>query len=148
MMWAEAVTAISVAVIAVFAVIAAIAGTMLMLEIRRAVPDLRKLVDHLDRDTRPLLDSAKTLVDDAGKAVNAVKSEVDQFAKTSRGLRTRVERAVDAAEDRLQDLDALLDVVQEEVEDAALDIAAALRTTRRGGKLVRTMKRKLLGRRR
>src|SRR2546422_4388710 len=38
----------------------------------------------------------------------------------------------DAAEARLQDLDALLDVVQEEVESAVLDVAATLRGVRRG----------------
>jgi hypothetical protein len=42
----------------------------------------------------------------------------------------------------------LLGVVQEEVEGTALDIAAALRTTRRGGKLFRRMKRALTSRRR
>jgi hypothetical protein len=41
-------------------------------------------------------------------------------------------RAADAAEARLADLDALFEVVQEEVEAAALDVAATLRTVRRG----------------
>lgn len=147
-MWTDVVIALSVAVIALFMIVASVSGARLMMEIRRAVPALRRLVDHIDRDAKPLIDSARTLVDDAGKAVAAVRTEVGEFTKSSKHVRERVERAVDSAEDRLQDLDALLDVVQDEVEDTALDVAAALRTTRRGGKLVRTMKRKLLGRRR
>src|SRR2546422_3006737 len=47
-------------------------------------------------------------------------------------------KAADAAEARLQDLDALLDVVQEEVESAVLDVAATLRGVRRGIALVRS----------
>ncbi len=41
-------------------------------------------------------------------------------------------RAADAAEARLADLDALFEVVQEEVETTALDVAATLRNVRRG----------------
>lgn len=148
MMWAEAVSAISLAVIAIFAVAAALAFMLLVRDLRRSVPDLRRIIDQLSQDGRPILSSLRALIDDAGKAVSVVRSEIDGVANTSKGLRKRVERAAESVEDRLQDLDALLDVVQEEVEDVALDIAAAMRTTRRGGKLVRMMKRKLLGRRR
>jgi len=144
MMWADVVSAICLAVIAV----AAITFILFVRDLRRSVPDLRRLTEQLSQDGKPILSSLRTLVDDAGKAVSVVRSEIDGVAKTSKGLRERVEHAAESVEDRLQDLDALLDVVQEEVEDVALDIAAAMRTTRRGGRLVRMMKRKLLGRRR
>ena len=42
--------------------------------------------------------------------------------------------------------DALIDVLQYEVEETALDIAAAMRTTRRGTTVLRAMKRAFLGR--
>jgi hypothetical protein len=41
-------------------------------------------------------------------------------------------RAVDAADARLRDLQALMDVLQEEVDSAALDAAATVRTVRKG----------------
>jgi hypothetical protein len=53
--------------------------------------------------------------------------------------------AVDRIEDRLVDLDTLVDVVQEEVEETVLDVSAALRTTRRGSALAGTVKRLLFG---
>ena len=67
------------------------------------------------------------------------------MVETSRDIRTRVGNAADAAESRLLDLEALLDVVQEEVEETVLDVAAALRTTRRGSTILRSMKRIFLG---
>jgi len=148
MVWAEAVTAISTALLAVFAAIVGIGFLFAFAEFRRLTPELRRLAETLDRDGRPVMESLRSLVEEAGKAVSTVRKEVDGLADTSRGLRGRVENAAASIEDRLVDLDALLDVVQEEVEGTALDIAAALRTTRRGGKLFRRMKRALISRRR
>ncbi len=148
MAWAETVTALSAATIALMLVICSIGMLFLFGELRRLASELRRLTGILDHDARPALLSIKSLVDDAGETVTLVKKEVDGFVGTSRGMRERVERAADSIEDRLIDLEALLDVVQDEFEGTALDIAAALRTTRRGGKLFRTMKRALVARRR
>ena len=41
-------------------------------------------------------------------------------------------RAADKAEERLTDLDALAEVMQEEIQETALDAAAALQNVRRG----------------
>ena len=68
------------------------------------------------------------------------------MVETSRDLRARLQRAADAAEGRLGDLEALLDVLYEEVEETALDVASALRTTRRGASVLSAMKRAFLRR--
>jgi hypothetical protein len=65
---------------------------------------------------------------------------------SSKDLRARIRRATNAAEVRLSDLETLLDIVYEEVEDTALDVAAALRTTRRGAGVFAAMKRAFLRR--
>ncbi len=148
MVWAEAVTAISTALIAAMLVICGVGLLFFFGELRRLSAELRRLAGILDHDARPALLSVKSLVDDAGETVTAVKQEIESFTGTSKGLRERVERAADSVEDRLADLNALLDVVQDEVEGTALDIAAAFRTTRRGGRLLRTMRRALVARRR
>ena len=90
------------------------------------------------------------MIDDASGVVAKVKTEVDGLVDTSKGIRKRAERAAVSIDDRLHDIETLVDVVQQEVEDTALDITAALRTTRRGGKLFKRMRRALLrrGRRR
>src|SRR2546429_7558799 len=75
-------------------------------------------------------------VSDVRQLVATIRTEADGLAGTSRELRARIVKAADAAEARLQDLDALLDVVQEEVESAVLDVAATLRGVRRGIALV------------
>ncbi len=146
MVWAEAITAISTAIIAL--VVLGVGGMLLALQrdLRVLMRTLDRTVDHLDRDARPALDSARKLVDDASHLVSAVRSETDGILHSSKDVRKRMERLVDRTEERLHDLDALIDVVQTEVEETALDVAAALRTTRRGASVFRTMKRAFLKR--
>jgi len=84
------------------------------------------------------------VANDATRVVGSVRDEVEQIVATSRDLRTRVSGAAGALEERVRDLEAVLDVLQEEVEETALDVAAALRATRRGASLLRGLKRVFL----
>ncbi|MEK7667660.1 MAG: hypothetical protein AAB409_03340 [Gemmatimonadota bacterium] len=67
---------------------------------------------------------------DAKKAAARLKTEVDGFADLSGETRKKLRRAVTKVEDRLSDLDALVEILQEEAEDTALDVAALVRTAR------------------
>jgi len=148
--WAEALTALSTALIAATLTVACVVSVFFLRDLRNGLAALEALTETLDKDGKPAVQSFRTLIDDASAVVATVKSEVDGLADTSKGIRKRAERAATSIEDRIRDIEALVDVVQEEVEDTALDVAAALRTTRRGGKLFKRMKRALLrrGRRR
>src|SRR2546426_6388650 len=91
---------------------------------------------RLEQFARLLEQLAGPAVGDVRQLVATIRTEAEGLAGTSRELRARIVKAADAAEARLQDLDALLDVVQEEVESAVLDVAATLRGVRRGIALV------------
>lgn len=147
MAW-EAVTAISVAVVAILLMALTVRVFAWTRERRRLWDALERLVDVLDREGRPTLLAARGVVDDAGKTVQTIRAEVEQLAGTSRELRTRVTGAADGLEERVRDLEAVLDILQEEVEETVLDVAAALRTTRRGASIAKALKRVFLGGRR
>ena len=144
--WAETVTALSTATIALVLTIVCLAMAFFLRALRQIITDLETLTKTFGQDGQPAIQSFRTLMDDATAVVTTVKTEVDGLADTSKGIRKRAERAATSIEDRLRDIETLVDVVQEEVEDTALDVAAALRTTRRGGKLFKRMKRALLRR--
>jgi len=146
MAWPEVVTAISAVVIALVLLFCGPAYIIYLFTLRRVAMQLAKVTESLERDGKPLIQSARNIVDDAGRAVSNVRGEVDAIVQTSSDVRERIENTVDSVEARLMDLEALLDVVQEEVEETALDLAAALRTTRRGGSLLRKVKRAVVGR--
>ena len=74
--------------------------------------------------------------DDAKAIVAKLKGEVEGFTELSGEAREKLKHGIRTVEGRLQDFDALVEVVQTEVEDSALDAAAFLRTVRRSGKIL------------
>lgn len=141
MEWPAVVTAIATAAIAVLLALPAVASFLLFRELRRAVGALERFGETLQRDVLPAVQSIRGISEQATQIATKVRGEVDGLVETSQDLRGRVKRAADATEDRLNDLEALLDVLYEEVEDTALDVAAALRTTRRGVSVIGAVKR-------
>ena len=137
MQW-EALTAISVAILAAMSLALVALVAMWLGRVWRL----------LDRDGQPLLQTARSVAEDAGKIVSQLRGEVEQIVATSRDLRTRAGGAAISLEERARDLEAVLDILQDEVEDTALDVAAALRATRRGTSVIRAVKRAFLRRRR
>jgi hypothetical protein len=119
--WADAVSAFSLVVIALASVAAGAAVVLVARELRRFFRAVELLAGPAVTDVRQL--------------VSAIRSETEALVGTSGDIRGRIVRAADAAEARLNDLDALLDVVQEEVEETALDVAATLHDVRAGTRL-------------
>jgi len=144
--WAETVTAISTAIIALAVIATGVAVMFTLKQFRSLQAGIERTIELLERDARPTLDSARRLIDDAQHVVGSVRTEADGIVHSSKDVRKRVEALMERTEERLKDLDALIDVVQYEVEETALDVAAALRTTRRGASVFRTMKRAFVGR--
>ena len=72
-----------------------------------------------------------------------VRHEAGAFAQTSRRVRRKLVRGVDRVEHKLEDLETLYDVVHGEVEDTALDVAATLRSVRRGNGMLGRVRRVL-----
>src|SRR5262245_55747524 len=84
---------------------------------------------------------------DAKGAVARLKDELDDYADLATETRMKLKRGVAAVEGRLQDLDALAEVLQQEAEETALDVAAFVRTIRRTGKVLGSARRAMKRRR-
>lgn len=145
--WTAVVTALSVAVIALGLVVIAGGGLVLLRRLDALSSMVTRLVDTLDRDARPALDAVRRTADEASRMAVVVRSEAEAYAGTSKRLRGKVERFAGSLEERLLEFEMLLDVLHEEVEETVLDVAALLRTTRRGSGVARALKRVVLGRR-
>lgn len=116
--WVAVVTGVSLAILAVAALAIAVSSVAAALGVRAFLRSLRGLAGPAVGDLRQL--------------VGTIRSEAENLAGTSRELRERIVKAADTAQGRLADLDALFDVVQEEVESTVLDVAASARMLRRG----------------
>ncbi|HEY3280165.1 MAG TPA: hypothetical protein VGJ83_06595 [Gemmatimonadales bacterium] len=131
--WVGVVTAVSLAIIALAAIVVAAASIASVQGIRTFL----RVVEHL----------AGPAISDVRLLVASIKGEADALVGTSRDIRLRIVHAADAAEARLSDLDALVEMVQEEVEETAIDAAATLRNVRRGLSLWQWSRKVLKGRR-
>ncbi|HYK83463.1 MAG TPA: hypothetical protein VEU55_10010 [Gemmatimonadales bacterium] len=131
--WVAVVTGISLAVLALAAIAIALASVLAALALRTFLRVLEALAGPALGDVRQL--------------VGTIRAEAESLVGTSRELRGRIVKAADAAADRLADLDALFEVVHDEVESTALDVAATLRNVRRGVSLIEWGRRALKRRR-
>ena len=116
--WVAVVSAISLALIALAALTVAI-------QMHVAGRHVLRLLATFESYAGPALQDIQRLV-------AAIRTEAEAIAGTSQDLRARIVGAADAAQSRLADLNALLDVIQDEVEGATVDFAATVRTIRRG----------------
>ncbi|HWH03792.1 MAG TPA: hypothetical protein VN674_08890 [Gemmatimonadales bacterium] len=116
--WAAVVTALSLLVIALSAIVVAFAAVISALGVRATLGFFKQL--------------AAPAVDDVRGLLGTIRAEADALVGTSKDIRVKIVQATDAAEVRLSNLAALVDVLQEEADDVALDAAAAVRSVRRG----------------
>lgn len=109
-------------------------GTLfLVLTINRQINKLKSQLTKVSGEVRGVADRLK------GEAIG--------FADLSAEARQKVRGAMDSVETRLNDLDALVEVLHEEAEETALDVAAFVRTARHAGGVLGTA-RKMMQRRR
>ncbi|HEV8600967.1 MAG TPA: hypothetical protein VGQ69_16520 [Gemmatimonadales bacterium] len=146
--WVGPTVAISLVIIALaFAAIAA--GSVLLA--RAAQKEIAELSDKLEGIRGDLHDAMHAVrrVAEAGEDVSGkLKEEIQHYLATSRAIRHDLERGVRRVKTRLADLDALYEVVHEEVEETALDVAAKVRSVRNGAGVVSRLRRLLVRSRR
>jgi len=133
-MWVGVLMALSLAIIALSAIAVAVAAVL-------AAGSARSLLRTVDHFAGPALSDVRQLV-------GTIKHEAEALVDTSRDIRHRIVRAADAAEEKLADLHALADVVQEEVEDTVINAATVMRRVRGGFSLIEWGRKALRKRRR
>ncbi|MES2306397.1 MAG: hypothetical protein V4558_12855 [Gemmatimonadota bacterium] len=146
--WIGPTVAISLALIAIcFLGIAAAVAFTLKEAVERG-QSLAKELGELRRDLGPTLQALNRLGTGGAEVVELAQEEVREIIYTTRRLRKDVEKSVTRARRRLADFEAVVEVVQEEVEETALDLGAALRTVRTGTGVIGRLRRMVLPRRR
>jgi hypothetical protein len=84
-----------------------------------------------------VLDRARAIGENLNFIAMSVRKEVDRVGDTIAFANERLEDAIEAAEDRVQELTALIDVVQGEVEDTVITATSTLRGIRTTAKMLR-----------
>jgi hypothetical protein len=146
--WVGPTMAISLAVIALSVLGMAIVVGRSVLRLVAHRKRIAAVFDTLQEDARQAIVAARRLTEQVQDLMVLVRHEAGAFAETSRRVRRKVVRGIDRVEERLADLETLYDVVHDEVEDTALDVAAALRSARQGNGMIGRVRRLLVPSRR
>lgn len=99
---------------------------------RQTYKKVNELIDRVYGDVAPLVRSASVLTEDAREIVASVKGDVRQVQQTVAAANARLLKAVREAEERLDQFNALIEVVQEEAENTFVETAATVRGVRTG----------------
>jgi hypothetical protein len=133
--------AITIQIVGIVAVLVLGIGMIILAwainKITRRLRSVDKALDEIGRDARPVLDRARAVGENLNFIVMSVRKEVDRVSETISVANDRLEDALDAADERVQELGALIDVVQGEVEDTLLTATSALRGIRTGARMLR-----------
>jgi hypothetical protein len=142
--WIGATIALSLVAIAagfaVMAVAVVVYGKRVERQAERAAQDLAELRAELG----PTMDGLRRLAADGQDLAAKIRTEVLAAVRTSRRVRRSVSRGVRQDRHRLAALDALYEVVHDEVEDTALHVAATLRSVRGGAGALARIRRLLV----
>lgn len=123
-------------------------GAVSLVVIAGSVVVIAATVASLGKGVLETLHAVRETAAEGRGLVTRLREEVDEVVRTSQRVRHDVDRGVRRARRRLADLDALAEVVQEEVEDTALDVAARVRSLRSGAGVVSRLRRMILRQRR
>jgi hypothetical protein len=136
--------AISLAVIAAAVLVVALVAGIAALRLAGEVRKVGTLVDGLQDDLRQTLTTVRRLTEQGQDLAVLLRHEAGAYVQTGRRLRRKMVRGVDRMESKLSDLETLYDLVHHEVEDTALDVAAALRSARAGDGMLGRVRRLLV----
>jgi len=142
--WVGPTIAISLAVLGLSFLGLSLAVAIVAFRVAEQAKKVGALVEGLQDDIASTLKGVRNLTEQAQEVMVLVRHEAGAFAQTGRRLRRKTVRAVDRIEAKLEDLETLYDVVHDEIEGSALDLAAALRSLRRGNGMLGRVRRILV----
>ncbi len=128
---AEAVSTI-VLTIALLAVLVVL--VLLLLQARRVASSLGEMARHLEAEAGPVMDRARSVAENVDFIATAVRTDIQKVSDSVSRLNDRLVQASNQMEERVQDFNALVEVLQDEAEGIALDAAAAVRGVRAGSR--------------
>lgn len=119
-------------VVSVVVLVLLFAVVYVLLALRKSVQDLTKLLNSSSGDITAAAHSVRHVAEDVRGITQSVKTDVSAVSDTVRLVNSRVRRGIRRAEARMERLDALVGVAQEEAEEFVLSSASALRGVRLG----------------
>jgi uncharacterized protein YoxC len=130
-LWSK-VTSVASGVMTITVIILTVALVPAAWNFRKSYKKVSDMLDKVYGDINPLMRHASAIADNVDYISTAIRVDVQQVSQTVAAVNKRLQQAVDAAEERINQLNALLDVVQEEAESAFVTTASTIRGVQTG----------------
>jgi uncharacterized protein YoxC len=130
--WWEQVTGVTTGLMTISILVLTAALVPAAWNFRKNHKAIREMIEKFEGDIAPLLRHANAIADDVNYVTTSIRVDVQHVNQTVAAANRRLLEAVDKAEARINDFNALLEVAQDEAESAFISTASTLRGIRRG----------------
>ncbi len=120
---------VAMIVVTVAVVVTAVTAVVLMRKMSRTIDGVRT---GINQNLGPVSDRARSISDNVDFISQALRTDVERLNGSVRALSDRLHQASDRMEERIEEFNALMGVVQEEAEGIFIDTAATVRGVREG----------------
>jgi len=118
--------------------VAAVAMSVLAVVLLRVLREWHRTIIEVRLAVRqnlgPVSDRARSISDNVQFITQTLRTDVDRLNASVKSLAARLHQASARMEERIEDFNALMEVVQTEAEDVFLDTAATVRGVREGAR--------------
>ena len=103
-----------------------------VLRMRKLDSGLRRTAVKLRSGMDPVMERAGNVAENVDFITRAIRADVEKLNESVTRLNERLQQASDRMEDRIEEFNALMEVVQGEAEEIFIDTASAVRGVREG----------------
>jgi methyl-accepting chemotaxis protein len=121
-------------IVLILAVFVLAAFSYVLLSLKRAVDFAVSTTGKFMEEARPIIQKASEVADDAREVVAMIKTDVERVTHSAEVLSDQMLDIAESVERRMDDISAVVDVVQAELEETVLSTTATLRGVRLGGR--------------
>jgi uncharacterized membrane protein YhiD involved in acid resistance len=120
----------------VSAIVLAVVAILFMVVAIVILAQLKRLLGSLQSQVQPVTDRARVAAENVEYISAVVREDVQRLHSSVAGLSDRLKGASERMEERVEEFNALMDVVQDEAESVLLDTAAVVQGVRAGARIV------------
>ena len=124
---------ISIVIVAVAVVVLAIVLTLVLVRVSKVLVEIRNGVRN---NLGPVAERSRGIAENVEVITRTIRGDVDKLNESVTALTDRLKLASERMEERIEDFNALMEVVQEEAEDVFIDTAATVRGVRAGARSI------------
>ena len=128
----EKITSTASGVMTITVIILTVALVPAAWNFRKSYKKISEMLDKIYGDVNPLMRHASAIADNVDYITTSIRVDVQQVSQTVAAVNQRLQEALAGAEARMKQLNALLDVVQEEAESAFVTTASTIRGVQTG----------------